>query len=751
MAQPRIDFEPEEESIDFEPIDFEPEEPEPGMLSRAWTRLSQPLTTLPSKAAKAVADVIDQPSLTRSPTMARIAGFGAGALEGIGDVVSGFTSPVNLGTAALTGGASMAAKAGLPAIARAATYGARGAGAMMAGAGGQKMYEGAREGDLPKIGMGAVEAAGGILGVKQKIPQIGKRIAGEVPPVAEPVITPPSKPAHRFEAGPQGVVDLNAPKTQFVEIRNPTPALVQKYRQEGYVSAGTTADGFPRMKFEGVKATSKTTPPKPTPSETRSQWIPFDREVTIKNPSAAVVKKMADQGFDVLDVTPEGAATFKFTKEPPPVDAKISRVREAWNLPRGLMSVDPPFVTSAAFRQAMPLAWSKEWFKSWGAAAKAYGDEGMFNKVHDNIKSRTRFQDRIDPTTGTLKASMADEAGLAMTELKGLSGREEALMSTIAEKIPVYGRMVRASNRSYTAFLNKLRADKFDSMMDDAIKLAKDTNNPALNPETNLTVAKEIASFINDATGRGSLSTKVPFTGKGTHGGKQLSLERSAGVLRETFFSPRLMASRMRLLQPQNYMTANPVVRKQYLKSMMTMAGTWMGMAGLAKIGGADVVLDPTNADFGKIKIGNTRLDPAAGFQQYLVLASRLARGETTSSTTEQTREFGVGYQPPTWGSTTQNFFANKLQPVAKLIHDVMFAEQYKPVHLADRTIELFLPMITSDLLEVLQDDPALAFITVPFAGVGGSAQTYERGTDQPTFTPYLGMEDLDITIPSRY
>ena len=66
---------------------------------------------------------------------------------------------------------------------------------------------------------------------------------------------------------------------------------------------------------------------------------------------------------------------------------------------------------------------------------------------------------------------------------------------------------MRASNRAYTAFLNKLRADTFKSMIKDS-KLAYETSKnlaktseeiapvELMNPDTNLVLRKAIAGYI---------------------------------------------------------------------------------------------------------------------------------------------------------------------------------------------------------------------------------------------------------------
>ena len=150
-----------------------------------------------------------------------------------------------------------------------------------------------------------------------------------------------------------------------------------------------------------------------------------------------------------------------------------------------------------------------------------------------------------------------------------MTSREEAFMSNLAEKIPGFGHLARGSDRAYTGFLNKLRADVFDDLVSKAKLTGSDNPN----------MAKDIATFVNAATGRGSLPA---------------ALEKAAPALNGVFFSPRLMASRLTLLNPVYYLNpkTDPFVRKEALKSLMGFAAvgsTVLGLAQAAEIGRAHV------------------------------------------------------------------------------------------------------------------------------------------------------------------
>jgi hypothetical protein len=256
-----------------------------------------------------------------------------------------------------------------------------------------------------------------------------------------------------------------------------------------------------------------------------------------------------------------------------------------------------------------------------------------------------------------------------------------------------------------------------------------------LDPFQNKALAKEIGDFINTATGRGPLKTQLPSLAGGKLGIREQSLEQNAQLLTNTLFSPRLFASRVRMLNPATYMMATPMVRKQYLKAFLATAGAWGTVSGLAKLAGADVSMDTNSADFGKIRIGNTRLDPAAGFQQYIVAASRLLSGHTTSSGTGKDFELGQGYQAQTRGEVAQRFMTNKLHPVMKFANDVAFASKYQPFQVADRTLQMFIPLIVGDTMDIIKEDPSMFPLLAPVvAGMG--TQTYGKGEAVSKFIP---------------
>ena len=374
------------------------------------------------------------------------------------------------------------------------------------------------------------------------------------------------------------------------------------------------------------------------------------------------------------------------------------------NLPRSIMA---SFDLSAPLRQGLFfLGRGKQFFPAFSEMFKSFGSEKAFKEVQEEIVRRPNFE-------------LMRESKLAITEMdRVLTQREEQFMSSLAEKIPVLGRVVRASGRAYVAFLNKLRADVFDDLISKAETLG-------LRPKQNMDLVKEIAAFINAGTGRGSLG----------------SLERSATALNAFFFSPRLMASRLTLLNPYYYVKSDPFVRKEALKSLFSLAGILGTVLGLAKLSGAEVTTDPRNSDFAKIKIGNTRIDPMGGFQQYIRMFSQLITGKYISSTTGKEYTLGEGYKPLTRFDIILRQIESKEAPVFSFVTDLLRGQDYagKPIEIPKEVADRFYPMVVSGIVDIAKDNPNLlpAGLLSVF-GVG--VQTYE---------PQRKSEGLKVEMPS--
>lgn len=705
-------------------------EPEPS----TWGKLNTPLTTRPSEIGRDIAkeSFFERRKESDNPLWASLMGFYEGATEGIGDTLSSLTSPVNLATTLTTMGAGGAAKLGLGQGARALQLLS---GALSAPVAAHGTYETFRPGDegytpesLPRRAFGVAEMAGGAAGMKygftpKKInPAVTDRLLGLVEPtnVTEPrikidpaipyrtgTVEPITKSILTDSGGKSMVSNLELPKIRKLKL------IEEPFTREIDAKYVDTVTGE-ELSLDDVKKLTTVKPgklPKNIDYELTDSAGKSNYRISPYETQSTKIDRNTVTPEQVLDLTSK-------TNNPP------ETWKEILSLPKGLRaSLDLSF----GGRQGLGLIHTKSWWTNmWKNQVKSLGSEKAYTNIMDEIKSRPNFTD------GTYK-----RAGLKIGDLNELANREEAIMSTLAEKIPLVGKPVRASNRAYTAGANTLRTDNFDNLLNQAVKIyetAKVTGKAkrgfftenfssdmieSLDPRKNDVLLRQIGDFVNSASGRGSLG----------------QYEGAATALNATMFSPRLMASRLQYMNPKNYINTNPFVRKQYLKSIMGMATAWTTMAGMAKLAGADVSLDPDSTDFGKIKIGDTRIDPAGGFQQYLVLLNRMKSGQYASSTSNKTTEYGSTFGAKARLDALIEFITNKLAPIPSYGARALGATSYRPFNPTDETAKLFTPMIIEDLIELSKEDPDLIPLIIPsIFGVG--TQTYGQDNRNTRMLP---------------
>jgi hypothetical protein len=158
----------------------------------------------------------------------------------------------------------------------------------------------------------------------------------------------------------------------------------------------------------------------------------------------------------------------------------------------------------------------------------------------------------------------------------------------------------------------------------------------------------------------------------------------------------------------------------------MVFASAGTTIATLAAMAGADVSIDPRSSDFGKIKIGNTRVDLWGGFQQYIRLAAQLTTGQTVSSSSGRVTNLGQGYKPTTRLDVLLNAVESKTAPVLSFAIDLLKGQDYqgKPINVPVDAAQRFIPMIAGDVWDIAQSNPDL--LPLSALGVfGAGLQTY--------------------------
>lgn len=290
-----------------------------------------------------------------------------------------------------------------------------------------------------------------------------------------------------------------------------------------------------------------------------------------------------------------------------------------------------------------------------------------------------------------------------------LSAMEEAYMSRWTSKIPG----VAASERAYTTFLNRLRADSFDAMVESLGR------GDRITPQE----ANIIANFVNVATGRGNLA------GAG-----------NAGVsLNTAFFAPRYLLSRFELLSGQPLLSglmkeggagtakARALVAKEYAKFLIGVSVVY----GLAQAAGATVESDSRSSDFGKIRFGNTRIDPLSGLAQVTTLSSRLIQGETKTSKGDviPIRGDKVKFGGASGADLIGRFLRTKLAPWAGSIVDVAAGRNVvgEKVTTEDVLKRAVIPLSLGDIAKTMEEQgvprgPAISILSL----LGWGVQNYD-------------------------
>jgi len=298
-----------------------------------------------------------------------------------------------------------------------------------------------------------------------------------------------------------------------------------------------------------------------------------------------------------------------------------------------------------------------------------------------------------------------------------LSTKEEYFMNNYAEKIPLIGKLVKGSERAYVTYLNKMRVDLFKQGAEVLAVQGKTFDN---SPE----VYKALAKFINNSTGRGDLG----------------KLEDYAPILNTIFFSPRLIASRLNLLNPAYYAKLPKEVRVRALADMGKFIGFGLSVLGLLKYGFpcedkndkncVEVQSDPRSSDFGKIQSGNTRYDIWGGFQQYVTFLTKYLLGQKLTQGSDTVKNLdGKGRGVTTRAGLVGNFVRGKLAPIPGLAVDwnLGMTQDYQKFSWKKEAENKLLPLLYSDLKESVSQDGVKSLFTVGVPGAFGiGVQTYD-------------------------
>ncbi|KKL76270.1 hypothetical protein LCGC14_2046610, partial [marine sediment metagenome] len=236
-----------------------------------------------------------------------------------------------------------------------------------------------------------------------------------------------------------------------------------------------------------------------------------------------------------------------------------------------------------------------------------------------------------------------------------------------------------------------------------------------------------------DLTGRGTLPTK---------------LEEIAPLLNAVFFSPRLNMARVSV--PIDVITTAPkgrMINKTLARELATWIGSTVGTLWLlSMLKGVEVEKDMRSSDWGKIRIGDMRIDPWAGYSPMVRVMAQLMTGERKVTDTGDIK--GVDAS-----EVITRFIQSKFAPPAGLVADLMKGETFtgEPLEataagLMREMSHVLAPMVLEDLVDAIKYQGLMEGTlagTLAFNGVG--VQTYPM-TDNKKLKMYKNELTYQIT-----
>ncbi len=222
--------------------------------------------------------------------------------------------------------------------------------------------------------------------------------------------------------------------------------------------------------------------------------------------------------------------------------------------------------------------------------------------------------------------------------------------SDAAEKFVGTRWFVNPSNRQYNTYLDSLRSQQFDSIIekyggqDGILKAAEASGNSEK-------WMKAWGKVVNAGTGRGSFGA----TGSPAVGDVQV------------LFSARNLASKFqRLTSPLDIglLRSNPAAYRYQVKEVGTLAAALTASLGAAHAAGLDI-------ENGKIKVGNTRYDISGGFMTILNSMNNIRKAAGIGQDTS--KNAGLSRTPL---DITKDFLQNQLSP---LVGDIAKLMDVKP------------------------------------------------------------------------
>lgn len=369
-------------------------------------------------------------------------------------------------------------------------------------------------------------------------------------------------------------------------------------------------------------------------------------------------------------------------------------------------------------------------FRQGGFYALTHPVEGLVKPGRDMFRafSETGYRNVENAIKNHPKFDLAKRSGVEFTGVDkddpNLSHHEEGYLGVDALTAISKGklnplRIVKGtadfSERTFVSFLDSQRMHVFNQM-------AEGLDSQGITYRTNPEAYKAAAKLVNQGTGRGNLG----------RAGNQ-----AAPLLNLAMFSPRLVASRVQLLNnmfnPVKMASMPRGTRSMMIKDNVKFLAATAAILGLARAAGGTVNTDPDDGDFLKIRLGSTTYDTLTGIQQplrYIINMTRAAPGSETYP--------GKSMKQMTDPLEPGSFTRSKLSPLAGFGVDALTGSDFtgRKFSLKREAADLVTPLPAKDFIEAMQKEGLIkGFVKALPTITGVGVNTYDQNPDKPTTT----------------
>lgn len=301
---------------------------------------------------------------------------------------------------------------------------------------------------------------------------------------------------------------------------------------------------------------------------------------------------------------------------------------------------------------------------------------------------------------------------------KILKLQEEQFPTSLPEKIPYVGRVFKASEAAFKGSALRIRTDLFDLLFEKAKENGVDV--------TSKYELESIGKVVNSLTARGEFKGGTP------------------GVVKAILWAPKMLKANLDVLTAHTGQDISRFATKEAWTNLFKIVSTTAIVLAIAKAQDPDSVdLDPRSSDFGKIKIGDTRIDITGGQGSIVTLAARMLTNSSKSSTSGEVTPYGTGFGDRSRFDAIIDFLTNKVTPPVRTIVNILKGEDFEgnTPTVAGELYSAYTPIAVQHVMDYMKDPKSERALGILADFVGFSSNTYAQSNIRTGIIP----EDKEI------